>query len=188
MSCVVVSIVALRGLLQSRCKLARQPAAAVDKLVKRLRQAGSGPLKFCYEAGPCGYGVHHTLTKLGEDCMVVAPSMIPRKSGDRQKNDKRDAANLAVLHRGGLLTAVWVPDAAHEAMRDLIRARLAAVRSVRTARQQLSVVLDAMIGRHKRPVHGVAGMYLMILFLNSRKIARVHVSYRAFSRVWAFHP
>jgi transposase len=103
-------------------------------------------LKFCYEAGPCGYGVHHTLTKLGEDCMVVAPSMIPRKSGDRQKNDKRDAANLAVLHRGGLLTAVWVPDAAHEAMRDLIRARLAAVRSVRTARQQLS----AFLLRHER--------------------------------------
>src|ERR1700730_14325181 len=99
--------------------------AALEKLVKRLRQAGSGPAKFCYEAGPCGYGVHRTLTKLGEDCIVVAPSMIPRKSGDRQKNDKRDAVNLAVLHRGALLTAVWVPDAAHEAMRDLIRARLA---------------------------------------------------------------
>jgi transposase len=121
-------------------------AAALGKLVKRLRQAGSGPLKFCYEAGPCGYGVHRTLTRLGEDCMVVAPSMIPRKSGDRQKNDKRDAASLAVLHRGGLLTAVWVPDAAHEAMRDLIRARLAAVRAVRAARQQLS----AFLLRHER--------------------------------------
>ena len=121
-------------------------AAALEKLVKRLRQAGSGPLKFCYEAGPCGYGVHRTLTKMGEDCMVVAPSTIPRKSGDRQKNDKRDAASLAVLHRGGLLTAVWVPDAAHEAMRDLIRARLAAVRAVRTARQQLS----AFLLRHDR--------------------------------------
>ena len=121
-------------------------AAALEKLVKRLRQAGGGALKFCYEAGPCGYGVHRSLTKLGEDCMVVAPSMIPRKSGDRQKNDKRDAAGLAVLHRGGLLTAVWVPDAAHEAMRDLIRARLAAVRTVRTARQQLS----AFLLRHER--------------------------------------
>jgi transposase len=121
-------------------------AVALEKLVKRLRQAGSGPVKFCYEAGPCGYGVHRTLTRLGEDCMVVAPSMIPRKSGDRQKNDKRDAASLAVLHRGGLLTAVWVPDAAHEAMRDLIRARLAAVRAVRTARQQLS----AFLLRHDR--------------------------------------
>ena len=121
-------------------------AAALEKLVKRLRQAGSGSLKFCYEAGPCGYGIHRTLTKLGEDCMVIAPSMIPRKSGERQKNDKRDADGLAVLHRGGLLTAVWVPDAAHEAMRDLLRARLAAVRAVRTARQQLS----AFLLRHER--------------------------------------
>src|ERR1700722_5334525 len=60
-------------------------AAALEKLVKRLHQAGCGPLKFCYEAGPCGYGVHRTLAKMGEDCMVVAPSMIPRKAGDRQK-------------------------------------------------------------------------------------------------------
>jgi transposase len=128
-------------------------AAALEKLVKRLRQAGSSPLKFCYEAGPCGYGVHRTLTRLGKDCMVVARSMIPRKSGERQKNDKRDAANLAVLHRSGLLTAVWVPDAAHEAMRDLIRSRLTAVRAVRmpsraclVARQQLS----AFLLRHER--------------------------------------
>jgi len=121
-------------------------AAALEKLVKRLRQAGDGPIKFCYEAGPCGYGVHRSLTRMGEDCMVVAPSMIPRKSGERQKNDKRDAANLAVLHRGGLLTPVWVPDAAHEAMRDLIRARQAAVRAVRAARQQLS----AFLLRHER--------------------------------------
>jgi transposase len=119
--------------------------AAVEKLVARL-QAGGGPMKFCYEAGPCGYGIHRTLTRLGEDCMVVAPSMIPRKSGERQKNDKRDAASLAVLHRGGLLTAVWVPDASHEAMRDLIRAREAAVRAVRAARQQLS----AFLLRHER--------------------------------------
>ncbi len=78
--------------------------------------------------------------------MVAAPSMIPRKSGDRQKNDNRDAASLAILHRGGLLTAVWVPDAAHEAMRDLIRTRLVAMRAVRTARQQLS----AFLLRHER--------------------------------------
>jgi transposase len=121
-------------------------SAALEKLIGRLRQAGGGSLKFCYEAGPCGYGVHRTLTRLGEECMVVAPSMIPRRSGDRQKNDKRDADGLAVLHRGGLLTAVWVPDAAHEAMRDLIRSRLAAVRAVRTARQQLS----AFLLRHER--------------------------------------
>ena len=120
--------------------------AALEKLVKRLRASTTGALKFCYEAGPCGYGVHRTLLALGEDCIVVAPSMIPRRAGDRQKTDKRDAANLAVLHKGGLLTSVWVPDAAHEAMRDLIRARLAAVRAVRTTRQQLS----AFLLRHER--------------------------------------
>ena len=120
--------------------------AALEKLVNRLRAAGSGPLKFCYEAGPCGYGVHRTLTRLEEDCMVAAPSMIPRRSGDRQKNDKRDASALAVLHRGGLLTAVWVPDEAHEAMRDLVRARQAAVRAGRAARQQLS----GFLLRHER--------------------------------------
>jgi transposase len=128
-------------------------ATALRTLVTRLRQAGSastgassGPMRFCYEAGPCGYGIHRTLTALGEDCVVVAPSMIPRKSGERRKNDKRDAAALAQLHRGGLLTAIWVPDAAHEAMRELIRARLAAVRAVRVARQQLS----AFLLRHER--------------------------------------
>ena len=120
--------------------------AALEKLVGKLRKAGDGRLKFCYEAGPCGYGVHRTLTRLGEDCLVAAPSMMPRRSGDRQKNDERDACTLAVLHRGGLLTPVWVPDATHEAMRDLIRARLAAVRAVRTARQQLS----AFLLRHER--------------------------------------
>src|SRR4051794_37660491 len=62
--------------------------AALEKLVRRLRQAGAVPLKFCYEAGPCGYGVHPALTKLGENDIVVAPSMIPRKSGDRQKTDQ----------------------------------------------------------------------------------------------------
>src|SRR3954471_18428453 len=86
---------------------------------------------------------------MGEDCMVVAPSMIPRKSGERQKTDQRDASSLAVLHRGGLLTAVWVPDAAHEAVRDLIRARLA-VRAVRAARQQLG----AFLLRHERTYAG----------------------------------
>jgi transposase len=66
--------------------------SALEKLVKRLRKAGTGLLKFCYEAGPCGYGVYRTLTRLGEDCLVAAPSTIPRRSGDRQKNDKPDAA------------------------------------------------------------------------------------------------
>jgi len=82
-------------------------AIAVAARPARIGGAASGPMRFCYEAGPCGYAIHRTLTRLGEDCMVVAPSMIPRKSGERRKNDKRDAA-LATLHRGGLLTAIWV--------------------------------------------------------------------------------
>ena len=123
--------------------------AALEKLATRLRAAG-GHLKFCYEAGPCGYGVHRTLSRLGLACDVIAPSLIPARAGDRQKTDSRDAASLALLLRAGLLTAVWVPDDAHEAMRDLIRARLAAVRAVRTARQQLS----AFLLRHERVFPG----------------------------------
>ena len=96
-----------------------------------------GELRFCYEAGPCGYGIQRQLAGLGHECVVVAPSLIPRKPGERVKTDRRDAGKLATLHRAGELTPVWVPDQAHEAMRDLVRARQAAVRSLRQARQQL---------------------------------------------------
>jgi len=102
----------------------------IGKLVERLSKAGGQRLRFCYEAGPCGYGLHRQITDLGHECMVVAPSLIPMKAGDRIKTDRRDAAMLAKLHRAGELTAVWVPDAAHEAMRDLIRARATAGVSV----------------------------------------------------------
>ena len=104
-------------------------------------------LRFCYEAGPCGYGIQRQLTAAGHACVVVAPSLIPRKPGERIKTDRRDASNLARLHRAGELTSVWVPDPAHEAMRDLARARLAAVRALRQARQQLSGFL-LRHGRH----------------------------------------
>ena len=100
----------------------------VGKLVERLSKTGVQRLRFCYEAGPCGYGLHRQITDLGHECAVVAPSLIPMKAGDRIKTDRRDAVMLAKLHRAGELTAVWVPDAAHEAMRDLIRARATAVR------------------------------------------------------------
>ena len=80
-------------------------------------------LSFCYEAGPCGYGIHRQLTEQGLDCQVVAPSLIPKKAGDRVKTDRRDSLMLARLHRAGELTAVWVPDTAQEALRDLTRAR-----------------------------------------------------------------
>ena len=82
---------------------------------------------------------------------MVAPSLIPRKPGDRIKTDRRDAINLAKLHRAGELTPVWVPDPAHEAMRDLVRARLAAVRGLRQARQQLSGFLLRHGHHYNRP-------------------------------------
>uniref|UniRef100_UPI001555CA47 IS110 family transposase n=1 Tax=Mangrovicoccus sp. HB161399 TaxID=2720392 RepID=UPI001555CA47 len=89
-------------------------AEAILKLAEKLG-AGGGKLHFCHEAGPCGYGLHRQLTEIGQNCVVVAPSLIPVRSGDRVKTDRRDAVMLAKLHRAGELTAVWVPDAAHEA-------------------------------------------------------------------------
>ena len=106
----------------------------IKKLVERLAR-GNRTLSFCYEAGPCGYGLYRQLVALGHDCMVAAPSLIPMKAGDRVKTNRRDAVMLAKLHRAGELTAVWVPDDAHEAMRDLIRARATAVRVLGKARQ-----------------------------------------------------
>ena len=117
-------------------RIANTPAA-LDRLARKLGQDGVR-LRFCYEAGPCGYGIQRQLSARGHDCVVVAPSLIPRRAGDRVKTDRRDAASLARLHRAGELTAVWIPDPGHEAMRDLVRARLDAVHALRRARQQLS--------------------------------------------------
>jgi hypothetical protein len=103
-------------------------------------------LHFCYEAGPKGYGLHGQITELGHACTVVAPSLIPRKPCDRVKTNRRDATALARLLRAGELTAVWVPDPAHEAMRNLIRARTAAVETVRVHKQQVS----SFLLRHSR--------------------------------------
>jgi transposase len=117
-------------------RIANTPVA-VERLARKLSHNGVR-LRFCYEAGPCGYGIQRQLSALGHECVVVAPSLIPKRAGDRVKTDRRDAAGLARLHRAGELTAVWVPDARHEAMRDLVRARLDAVHALRRARQQLS--------------------------------------------------
>src|ERR1041385_5021739 len=111
--------------------------AAVAKLVRKL--AGKyRRLTFCYEAGPTGYGLYRQIQELGQACVVVAPSLIPRKPGDRVKTNRRDAISLARQLRAGELTAVWVPDPRHEAMRDLTRARGAAVADLRSKRQQVS--------------------------------------------------
>ena len=91
----------------------------------KLPRNGAKP-RLCYEAGSCGYGIQRQLSEAGRECVVVAPSLIPRKPGGRIKTDRRNAINLARLHRAGELTTVGVPDPAHEAIRDLARARLAA--------------------------------------------------------------
>ena len=112
----------------------------VMKLAARLSKGG-GQLSFCYEAGPCGYGLHRLLSGCGHDCVVVAPSLIPIKAGDRAKTDRREAVMLAKLHRAGELTPIWIPDAAHEAMRDLVRARATAGRVLSKVRQHLQSFL-----------------------------------------------
>ena len=112
---------------------------AVAKQVKQLKKGAK--LSFCYEAGPCGYGLHRQLINLGEDCQVIAPSLIPRKPGDRVKTDRRDALTLARLHRAGELTSVWVPDCAQEALRDLTRGREDLKHLQLQARQRLQAFL-----------------------------------------------
>jgi transposase len=114
--------------------------AATRKLVAQLASKYSH-LTFCYEAGPTGYGLYRLIKSLGHDCMVVAPSLIPSKPGDRVKTNRRDAVNLAKLLRAGELTAVWVPDERHEAMRDLVRARDTAAKDYRSKRQNVSAFL-----------------------------------------------
>jgi transposase len=98
-------------------------------------------LRACYEAGPTGYVLYWQLTQLGVTCEVVAPTLIPRKPGDRVKTDRRDAEKLARCYRAGDLTPVWVPNAAHEALRDLVRAREDAKQDQQRARQRLGKFL-----------------------------------------------
>ena len=114
--------------------------AAVRRMVARLEKR-HGRLHFCYEAGPTGYGLYRQLIAMGHQCTVVAPSLIPRKPGDRVKTNRRDATQLARLLRAGELTAVWVPDEAHEAIRELVRARDAAVDDLRRKRQSISSMM-----------------------------------------------
>ena len=112
---------------------------SIRKFIKRL-----GPpeqLRTCYEAGPTGFVLYWQLTQLGVDCAVVAPSLVPKKPGDRVKTDRRDALKLARCHRNGDLTAVWVPDKASEALRDLVRQREAAKQDQLRARHRLTKFL-----------------------------------------------
>jgi transposase len=120
--------------------------AATRKLVTKLA-AKYDNLTFCYEAGPTGYGLYRLLKKLGHECIVVAPSLVPTRPGDRVKTNRLDGVKLAKLLRAGELTAVWVPDERHEAMRDLSRARQAAHKDLRGKRQQI-MSLMLRLGRN----------------------------------------
>jgi transposase len=113
-----------------------------DSIRKFIKKLGSPEqLRACYEAGPTGFVLYWHLTQLGVECAVVAPSLVPKKPGDRVKTDRRDALKLARSHRSGDLTAVWVPDEDSEALRDLVRQREAAKQDQLRARHRLTKFL-----------------------------------------------
>ena len=123
--------------------------APIERTIKRLANRYDR-LHVCFEAGPTGYGLYRQVQALGHDCMVVAPALIPKRAGERIKTNRRDAVTLARLHRAGELTGVWAPDPAHEAVRDLARAREAAADDLRRKRQQLL----SFLLRHSRIYSG----------------------------------
>ena len=135
---IAVAIAEPNGEVRSIGTIPNRPES-IRKLIGKLRPANQ--LRVCYEAGPTGYILYWQLTALGVDCQVVAPGLVPTKAGDRIKTDRRDAEKLARCHRSGDLTAVWVPDEAHEALRDLIRAREAGKTDQQRARQRLGKFL-----------------------------------------------
>lgn len=124
----------------------RNTDASTRKLVTKL-VAKYKCLTFCYEAGPTGYGLYRLIKSLGHECIVVAPSLIPSRPGDRVKTNRRDAVGMAKLLRAGELTPVWVPDERHEAMRELSRGREMAQKDLRSKRQQVSGFL-LRLGQH----------------------------------------
>ena len=135
---IAVSVIEPDGEIRSLGGIPNRPET-VRRLVKRL-----GPpsrLRVCYEAGPTGYVLYWQLTELGVHCDVVAPTLVPVRAGDRVKTDRRDAEKLVRCYRAGDLTPVWVPDAAHEALRDLVRAREAAKADQLRARHRLGKFL-----------------------------------------------
>lgn len=135
---IAAAVAEVDGTVRELGTLAYRPEA-VRKLIAKL--GGPGQLKVCYEAGPTGYALYWQLTGLGVHCDVIAPSLVPTKAGDRVKTDRRDAAKLARCYRAGDLTPVFVPDAATEALRDLVRAREVAKQDQLRARHRVSKFL-----------------------------------------------
>jgi transposase len=146
---IAVAVAESGGEVRSLGQIANRPES-IRKLMKKLGPADS--VRACYEAGPTGYVIYWQLTALGVRCDVVAPTLVPVKAGDRVKTDRRDAEKLARSYRAGDLTAVWVPDAAHEALRDLVRAREAAKKDQLRARHRLGKFL---LRHGRRPPTGM---------------------------------
>jgi transposase len=146
---IAVAVAEADGEVRAAGVIPNRPES-IRKLVKKLGPAEG--LRVCYEAGPTGYVVYWQLTGLGVACDVVAPTLVPVKAGERVKTDRRDAMKLARSYRAGDLTPVWVPDAAHEALRDLVRAREAAKKDQLRARHRLGKFL---LRHGRRPPTGV---------------------------------
>lgn len=154
---IAVAVAEAGGEVRSLGVVPNNPES-VSKLFRKLGKPEQ--LRVCYEAGPTGYVLYWQLTKLGVRCEVVAPTLIPVKPGDRVKTDRRDAEKLARCYRAGDLTAVWVPDAQHEALRDLVRAREAAKQDQLRARHRLGKFLLRQGRRAPEGTRAWTGQYL----------------------------
>jgi transposase len=182
---------------------------SLEKTLTKIRRAHPGrTLKVCYEAGPTGFVIARRLAQLKIECLVAAPTLIPNRSGDRVKTDARDALKLARLLRAGELTAVHVPDATDEAMRDLARARTDAVQDLRRSRSQLKAFLlrhgyrytgkSAWTEAHRRylrelvlphPAHRVVlEDVLCIIDVSEERIARLEEQMAALLESWKMKP
>jgi transposase len=154
---IAVAVAEMSGEVRSLGIIPNRPES-VRRLLGKLGRPER--LRVCYEAGPTGYVLYWQLAQLGVACQVVAPTLVPVKAGDRVKTDRRDAEKLARCYRAGDLTPVWVPDRAHEALRDLVRARLAAKRDQLRARHRLSKFLLRHGRRAPDGVGAWTGKYL----------------------------
>src|SRR5213592_2938322 len=183
---------------------------AVEKWIGRLRQAHGKEviLRACYEAGPCGFGLARRLKQLGVECQVVAPSLTPKRSGDRVKTDKLDARKLARLLRAGELTAVYIPEPTDEAIRDLCRARSDAVDDRCRSRHRLKAFLlrhgyryqgrTAWSAAHERYLRElvlphpamkvILEEYLISVQLASERIARTEAAMSDLLGKWRLEP
>ena len=135
---IAVAVAEASGEVHWLCTIANRPES-IRRLIRKLDPRDG--LRACYEAGPTGYTLYWQLAELGVRCEVVAPTLVPVKPGERVKTDRLDAQRLARSYRAGDLTPVWVPDPAHEALRDLVRAREAGKRDQLRARHRLGKFL-----------------------------------------------